>query len=101
MATAPQSLGSARYKDATASIDERVDDLVSRMTLAEKVGQMLQLDARGDIDDLVRGKLGGSLLHASPERINEARALVAMTRLQIPLLMADDAIHGHSFWPGA
>ena len=31
----------------------------------------------------------------------EARALVATTRLQIPLLMADDCIHGHSFWPGA
>ncbi|MDQ1575862.1 MAG: beta-glucosidase [Microbacteriaceae bacterium] len=101
MSTAPQALSSARFKDATAPIAERVDDLVSRMTLAEKVGQMLQLDARGDIDDLVRVKLGGSLLHASPERINEARDLVAMTRLQIPLLMADDAIHGHSFWPGA
>ncbi|MDQ1582017.1 MAG: beta-glucosidase [Microbacteriaceae bacterium] len=101
MAIAPRSLSSARYKDATAPIDERVEDLVSRMTLQEKVGQMLQLDARGDLDDLVRGKLGGSLLHASPQRINEARDLVAMTRLQIPLLMADDCIHGHSFWPGA
>ena len=71
------------------------------MTLPEKVGQMLQLDARGDLDDLVCSKLAGSLLHASPERMLEARALVATTRLQIPLLMADDCIHGHSFWPGA
>ena len=31
----------------------------------------------------------------------EAAELVATTRLQIPLLMADDCIHGHSFWPGA
>ena len=62
---------------------------------------MLQLDARGDLDDLVSGKLAGSLLHASPERMLEAGDLVATTRLQIPLLMADDCIHGHSFWPGA
>ncbi|MGC5170664.1 glycoside hydrolase family 3 N-terminal domain-containing protein [Microbacterium sp. DT81.1] len=79
----------------------RVSDLLERMTLAEKVGQMLQLDARGDLDDLVSHKLAGSLLHASPERIMEAADLVAKTRLRIPLLMADDCIHGHSFWPGA
>lgn len=34
------------------------------MTLAEKAGQMLQLDARGDLDDLVLDSLCGSLLHA-------------------------------------
>lgn len=71
------------------------------MTLEEKVGQMLQLDARGDLEDVVSGKLVGSLLHASPERIVEAGKLVKETRLRIPLLMADDCIHGHSFWPGA
>jgi len=71
------------------------------MTLEEKIGQMLQLDARGDLKELVHEKLAGSLLHASPERIVEARELVLQTRLQIPLLMADDCIHGHSFWPGA
>ncbi len=71
------------------------------MTLAEKVGQMLQLDARGDVEELVLDKLAGSLLHASPQAMIDTRALVARTRLQIPLLMADDCIHGHSFWPGA
>ena len=97
---APAS-ATARYRDPTAPVAGRVEDLLARMTLPEKVGQMLQLDARGDLDDLVCGKLAGSLLHASPERMLEARALVATTRLQIPLLMADDCIHGHSFWPGA
>src|SRR6476659_8303514 len=71
------------------------------MTLAEKVGQMLQLDARGDLDDIVGTKLAGSILHTSPERMLEAIDLVAQTRLGIPLLTADDCIHGHSFWPGA
>lgn len=92
---------SAPYKDPTVSLPDRVEDLLSRMTLAEKVGQMLQLDARGDLDDLVLGRLGGSLLHASPQRMNEARELASRTRLQIPLIMADDCIHGHSFWSGA
>jgi beta-glucosidase len=69
-----------------------VVDLLQRMTLEEKVGQMLQLDARGDVNDLVSNKLVGSLLHTSPKRIVEARKLVLSTRLQIPLLMADDCI---------
>ncbi|MCZ9882817.1 exo-beta-d-1,3/1,6-glucosidase [Arthrobacter sp. B2a2-09] len=99
---APQSeLRTAPYTNPALPIPERVEDLLSSMTLEEKVGQMLQLDARGDLEDLVLGKLAGSLLHASPERIVEARKLVLTTRLQIPLLMADDCIHGHSFWPGA
>lgn len=89
------------YRDPALALEDRVTDLLQRMTLAEKVGQMLQLDARGDLDDLVSTKLVGSLLHASPERIREAAALVERTRLKIPLLMADDCIHGHSFWPGA
>src|SRR6478735_10153469 len=71
------------------------------MTLPEKVGQMLQLDARGDLDDIVGTKLAGSILHTSPERMIEAIALARQTRLGIPLLTADDCIHGHSFWPGA
>ena len=98
--TAPPT-ASALYKNPTLSVTERVDDLLTQMTLPEKVGQMLQLDARGDLADLVQGKLTGSLLHASPRRMIEARELVATTRLQIPLLMADDCIHGHSFWSGA
>lgn len=89
------------YQDPTVPIPGRVEDLLSRMTLAEKVGQMLQLDGRGDIEDLVREKHAGSLLHASPEAMIKTRELVAETRLQIPLLMADDCIHGHSFWSGA
>jgi len=91
----------ADYKDPSIPTADRVEDLLSRMTLAEKVGQMLQLDAREDIEDLVCVKLGGSLLHASPETMLKTADLIAKTRLQIPLLMADDCIHGHSFWPGA
>ena len=89
------------YKDPTASIDERIADLVQRMTLPEKVGQMLQLDARENITGLIADFHVGSILHTSPEDMILSAKLVAQTRLQIPLLTADDCIHGHSFWPGA
>ena len=45
--------------------------------------------------------LAGSILHASPEAMVRAIELAARTRLGIPLLIAEDCIHGHSFWPGA
>jgi len=95
------SVRTAAYLDPKGSLDVRVDDLLARMTLPEKVGQLLQLDARGDLLDIVSAKLAGSILHASPERMHEAIALARQTRLGIPLLTADDCIHGHSFWPGA
>lgn len=89
------------YQDRNAALDTRVDDLLARMTLPEKVGQMLQLDARQDLVDVVTTRLAGSILHASPARMLEAIELASRTRLGIPLLTADDCIHGHSFWPGA
>ena len=90
-----------RYRDPALGVEERVEDLLGRMTLPEKVGQMLQLNAQGDLDDIVSTKLAGSILHASPEAMVLAIDLAARTRLGIPLITADDAIHGHSFWPGA
>ncbi|AGL19386.1 glycoside hydrolase family 3 N-terminal domain-containing protein [Actinoplanes sp. N902-109] len=89
------------YRDPSLSIEQRVDDLLGRMTLAEKVGQMLQLDARRDVKEAVTEKLAGSILHASPERMLEAIDLAARTRLGIPLITAEDCIHGHGFWSGA
>lgn len=89
------------YLDPALSVAERVSDLLSRMSAEEKVGQMLQLDARDDLDDHVLGKHVGSILHSSPERVIRAHELTAQTRLGIPLLVAEDCIHGHSFWEGA
>lgn len=88
------------YRDPALSIAERVADLLGRMTLEEKIGQMLQLDARDDLDDHVLRRMAGSILHTSPERIVAARELTLQTRLQIPLIVGEDCIHGHSFWPG-
>lgn len=89
------------YRDAALSVGERVEDLLGRMTPAEKVGQMLQLDARLDLKEAVHHRLAGSILHISPARMLEAIELVKQTRLQIPLIAAEDCIHGHAFWEGA
>jgi beta-glucosidase len=91
----------AAYLDPTLPVEDRVRDLLDRMTLEEKVGQMLQLDAREDVADHVLRRRAGSILHASPERLRLAHELVDETRLQIPLLVGEDCIHGHSFWVGA
>ncbi|MFT4259662.1 glycoside hydrolase family 3 N-terminal domain-containing protein [Microbacterium sp.] len=89
------------YQDPSLAVSDRVADLVSRMTVEEKIGQMMQLDARGDLDELVLNVHVGSILHTSPERIVRAQELTAQTRLGIPLLVGEDCIHGHSFWEGA
>ncbi|MFW7415616.1 glycoside hydrolase family 3 N-terminal domain-containing protein [Demequina sp. SO4-18] len=91
----------APYLDPHRPTPERVADLVSRMTLAEKVGQMMQLNAKDGVEHLVTDFHAGSILHTSPDRVHEARALVERTRLRIPLLVGEDCIHGHSFWEGA
>jgi len=88
------------YRDASLPTSERVADLISRMTPEEKVGQMLQLDARNDLNFDVLERHVGSILHTSPENLIEAHALIEQTRLQIPLLVGEDCIHGHSFFPG-
>lgn len=89
------------YLDPTLPIDERVSDLLARMTLPEKVGQMLQLNAKDGVDHLVTKYHAGSILHASPANVRRAHEVTAQTRLRIPLLVAEDCIHGHSFWEGA
>jgi beta-glucosidase len=92
---------SVPYLNAELPIAERVEDLVSRLTLPEKVGQMMQLNAKDGVPHLIEDLHAGSILHASPERILEAAELTDRTRLRIPLLVAEDCIHGHSFWEGA
>ncbi|MGN8244528.1 glycoside hydrolase family 3 N-terminal domain-containing protein [Cellulomonas soli] len=89
------------YQDPSLPVAERVADLVGRMTLPEKVGQLLQLNAKDGVRPLVEDMHVGSILHASPENMREATELAARTRLGIPLLVAEDCIHGHSFFYGA
>lgn len=93
----------ADYLNPTLPIAQRVSDLLGRMTLEEKVGQMMQLDARtGELDEFIVKRHVGSILHTSPDDLVRAAQIVRnKTRLGIPLLAGDDCIHGYSFWPGA
>lgn len=95
------TLQNALYKDASQPIPRRVEDLLSRMSLAEKVGQMLQLNGQVDPVQTIEQRQPGSLLHILNERLAEAMDAAAATRLGIPLLIGEDGIHGHSFHPGA
>lgn len=103
MAETTENTVNLPYRNPGLPTEERIADLLGRMTLEEKVGQMMQLDARsGDLDDLIVNKHVGSILHTSPSDLPKAVETVnAKTRLGIPLVIGDDCIHGYSFWPGA
>jgi beta-glucosidase len=102
------------YKDASVPVARRVDDLLRRMTLEEKIGQMAQADhaslqSPSDVNALFLGSVlsGGDSelpdVSAKGWRRHtetlQKRALA--TRLGIPLLYGIDAVHGHSNVRGA
>ncbi|MFJ3160913.1 glycoside hydrolase family 3 protein [Streptomyces kanasensis] len=102
------------YLDPRLPVDRRVADLLSRMTPAEKAGQMTQaernaLRSPGDIASHALGSLlsgGGSVptpnTPAAWARMVDAYQLRAQeTRLQIPLIYGVDAVHGHNNVVGA
>ena len=96
------------YKNPEVPIEDRVEDLVGRMTLAEKIGQMAQGE-RGSLSgtDHVTAFALGSVLSgggsAPPRNTPEGwadlydafQAQALRTRLQIPILYGIDAVHGH------
>ena len=103
------------YLDERLSTEERVADLVGRMTLAEKVGQMTQAE-RANVagDPAVVAELGlGSILSGGgstpadntpagwADAIDGFQARALATRLQIPLLYGVDSVHGHGNLAGA
>ena len=89
------------YKDPRQPIEARVADLLGRMTLEEKVGQLIMWDARPDDLAFINTRQPGSVLHILGDKLDRAMSLAAQNRLDIPLLVGEDAIHGHSFWKGA
>ena len=119
------------YTSTELSAEERVKDLMSRMTLEEKVAQMCQYvglehikaaqndlteedldvnDARGfypdlSINDLVEmtkaGKIGSYLHIVTVEEANYLQSLAMQSKFKIPLLIGIDAIHGDGLFSGA
>jgi len=91
----------AAEKEITISIEKRVNDLLGRMNVAEKIGQMSQVNAAdGTISASLReaiqaGQIGSVLNQVNVEVVNEMqRIAVEESRLGIPLLMGRDVIHG-------
>lgn len=117
--------GEARYQDASAPIEERVDDLLGRMTLEEKAGQMFQsMIAIGEGGELetTAGRIGQptartlvedlSMTHmnvlAAPPTArefarwhNRLQELAAGTRLGIPVTVSSDPRHAFTENMGA
>jgi beta-glucosidase len=102
------------YREPSASVADRVADLLERMTIEEKLGQMMQIDRRYLRDEAHLATFHlGSLLSgggSAPEP-NDAKTWADMvdryqrvalsTRLGIPLLYGTDAVHGHNNLYGA
>ena len=82
----------------TRAVDQRIDDLLSRMTLEEKVGQLVQYS--GFTEDraaaIRAGRIGSLLNVTGAENTNRVqRIAVEESRLGIPLLFGLDVIHGY------
>ncbi|MBE8477840.1 glycoside hydrolase family 3 protein [Streptomyces justiciae] len=102
------------YLNAKLPIKARVADLLSRMSLAEKAGQMTQAErgavgTGGDIATYALGSLlsgGGSTPtpntpEAWAKMIDSFQLRAQATRFQIPLIYGVDAVHGHNNLIGA
>ena len=102
------------YLDTTATIEERVEDLLSRMTLDEKIGQIIQGERRSDniLDNIATYHLGSVLSGGgstpypnTPENwmdmYDSLQGRAMSTRLGIPIIYGIDAVHGHNNAYGA
>jgi len=101
------------YMDASLSTQERVADLLSRMTLEEKAGQMVQgvIGSATSADMVVYGlgsvlsgggaAPGDNSIKAWQSMVNGYQTGAMDTRLQIPFLYGIDSVHGHNTVYGA
>ena len=87
------------------NVEKKIDELLHKMTLEEKVGQLVQYSAgqptgpgtgRTDYDDMIRKGEVGALFNITTARQVNAFQHVAVeqSRLHIPLLFGLDVIHG-------
>lgn len=101
--------GYLKYKDPKQQLGVRIKDLMGRMTLEEKIGQMIQIGREVATPDVMNKHFIGSVLSgggsvpapkASAEAwvnmVNEIQKGALSTRLGIPMLYGIDAVHGHN-----
>lgn len=117
------------YQNPKATVEERVNDLLSQMTLEEKIGQMNQFVgiehiktaeasltaeqlknntanafypgfSTTDLENLTKKGLVGSFLHVlTIQEANYLQSLAMQSRLKIPVIFGIDAIHGNANAP--
>jgi beta-glucosidase len=79
------------------ALEKKIDGLLTKMTLEEKVGQLQQLDT-GPMDEARKlaaaGRLGSMLNVTDPRLAAELQGLARKSRLGIPLIFGFDVIHG-------
>ncbi|MCV2884521.1 glycoside hydrolase family 3 C-terminal domain-containing protein [Aestuariibacter sp. AA17] len=103
------SMNDTPTQDETVPMNEQqIDELISRMTLAEKVGQMTQAERKRISPEEVRTYFIGSILNGGGsvpkqnrpqdwrEMIDAYQHAALSTRLGIPIIYGTDAVHGHS-----
>ncbi|WOL03112.1 hypothetical protein Cni_G11832 [Canna indica] len=97
------------YKDCNQPLKVRINDLLSRMTLAEKIGQMTQIERNNASAEVLKDYFIGSVLSEggsipAPQAsaatwismITKMQQAAMSTRLGIPFIYGIDAVHGHN-----
>ncbi|GMH30033.1 hypothetical protein Nepgr_031876 [Nepenthes gracilis] len=98
-----------KYKDPRQRLGVRIKDLMSRMTLEEKIGQMTQIERSVASTEVTKKYMIGSVLSGGgsvPAQRASAKTWIDMvngfqkgslsTRLGIPMIYGIDAVHGHN-----
>ncbi|KAG6488088.1 hypothetical protein ZIOFF_056846 [Zingiber officinale] len=98
-----------KYKDPSRPVEVRVKDLLNRMTLAEKIGQMTQIERTSATEQVLKDYFIGSILSGGGSvpaprasardwvnMVNQFQSACLSTRLGIPMIYGIDAVHGHN-----
>ena len=86
----------SRAQTAASDVEARVSDLLGRMSLEEKIGQLNLASNNPNFAraDVVAGRIGGVMAFVEPESIADVQAAARSSRLGIPLLVGLDVVHG-------
>ncbi|KAK8515691.1 hypothetical protein V6N13_139340 [Hibiscus sabdariffa] len=109
LAVVTESATYLKYKDPKQPVGVRIKDLMKRMSLAEKIGQMTQIELSVATPDVMKNYFIGSVMSgggtvpapkATPQTwinmVNSLQKGSLSTRLGIPMMYGVDAVHGYS-----